>query len=672
MPASTERQRISRLLIVEDDQTQLRTLTAIMEGEGFEVVGCTTASAALEQADRGDIEVAVLDLRLPDLHGTQLLEKLRARGSRINIVINTAFATFDTAKEAVNLGAFAYVQKAGDPEELVRHVHRAFRAQLERYNQDLESAVATRTRELREANEALWEEIFARRAIEETLKKALHDLDEQVKELTCMYEAAQCMRKHQTLEKVFLDVATLIPSAWQYPEITRAKVRLEGKEFVPEPFEETQWKLTADILTGGERCGSVEVYYLQQRPDQDEGPFLNKERRFINEIAHALGEAVQRKQAEESLREQENLLRSIIDGIDDAVFVKDLEGHYLLVNSAVARRFGKTPGEITGLTDGDLWAPEVAERIAVRDREVIGSATSRSYEQDFEYPNGEKRTYSLAKHPRRTADGTVGGVIGIARDITERKQSQERVRQHQEELAHVSRLSTIGEMTAGIAHGLNQPLFAVLTYAEACRLAVKSGRRTPDELLSDLERISAAAEEAGEVVRRLRNFVRKREPSRSTVDLNKLIQSVVPFIEDDLTKNDTRLRLELDPRIPTVLADSLLLQQVVLNLTRNAIEAMMCHDDGERGLLIQTSVPESDIVEVAVCDTGPGLAAEHMDRLFDPFFTTKSHGLGLGLSLSRSLIEAEDGHLTAERNPDHGMTFRFTLPVCAGDPDDGV
>ena len=120
MSETAERQRISRLLIVEDDEAQLGTLTAIMEDEGFEVIGCSTASAALEHVERGDVGVALLDLRLPDLHGTELLEKLRARDSRVNVVINTAYASFDTAKDAVNLGAFAYVEKVGDPEELVR------------------------------------------------------------------------------------------------------------------------------------------------------------------------------------------------------------------------------------------------------------------------------------------------------------------------------------------------------------------------------------------------------------------------------------------------------------------------------------------------------------------------------------------------------------------------
>jgi signal transduction histidine kinase len=163
-------QEPSRLLIVEDDQAQLRTLTAIMRAEGFEVTGCSTASEALKHLDRGGFAVAVVDLRLPDLPEEQLLARLRAVTDDVQVVINTAYGSYESARDAVNLGAFAYVEKAGDPAEIVRHVHRAFHARLRRYAEDLESAVAKRTRELREANETLRQEIAERKRAEERVK----------------------------------------------------------------------------------------------------------------------------------------------------------------------------------------------------------------------------------------------------------------------------------------------------------------------------------------------------------------------------------------------------------------------------------------------------------------------------------------------------------------------
>ena len=169
MESAKRPQERSRLLIVEDDQAQLRTLTAIMRAEGFEVTGCSTASEALKHLDRGGFPVAVVDLRLPDLPGEQLLTRLRAVTDDVQVVINTAYGSYESARDAVNLGAFAYVEKAGDPAEIVRHVHRAFHARLRRYADDLERAVAERTRELREANETLRQEIAERKKAEDRL-----------------------------------------------------------------------------------------------------------------------------------------------------------------------------------------------------------------------------------------------------------------------------------------------------------------------------------------------------------------------------------------------------------------------------------------------------------------------------------------------------------------------
>jgi len=166
METRTKRQRISRLLIIEDDESQLLSLTAIMEGEGFEVVGCWNASDALERLRLLDVGVAIVDLRLPDMSVTELLQRLSAYCDRVRLIINTGYSSYETAREALNLGAFAYVEKAGDPDELVRHVHRAFKAGFHSYAEELEEAVSERTRKLREANELLKEEMVNRKRAE--------------------------------------------------------------------------------------------------------------------------------------------------------------------------------------------------------------------------------------------------------------------------------------------------------------------------------------------------------------------------------------------------------------------------------------------------------------------------------------------------------------------------
>lgn len=289
----------------------------------------------------------------------------------------------------------------------------------------------------------------------------------------------------------------------------------------------------------------------------------------------------------------------------------------------------------------------------------------------------------------------------LRREIAERQRAEEFARRLLEELTHLSRLHIVGEMAAATAHQLNQPLFAIMTHTDVCRRVIRSHAKNAEgmtldpgapgrppeavrsqcvhaaallgpcfqEIIPDLEQITAAAEQAAEIIRRLRKMTGKRLARRSSVDLNKLVREAASLLVSDALANNVWLRMDLAPDLPLVLADSVLTQQVILNLARNAIEAMSATGGTaleqwhERELTIRTSAAGRDAVEAAVCDTGPVLPAEIKDRLFEPFFTTKPEGMGLGLSISQAVIQANGGRLLAASNPERGMTFRFTLPV---------
>ena len=243
------------------------------------------------------------------------------------------------------------------------------------------------------------------------------------------------------------------------------------------------------------------------------------------------------------------------------------------------------------------------------------------------------------------------------------RSAQRRMSQQQERLERVSRVNTMGEMASGIAHELNQPLSTILNYTEASLLAVRGGRLEREDLLQDLEAISDAAERSGAIVRHLRDLIANREIERSPQNLNQLTREALAFMNRDVERSGTTLHLELRPALPPVLVDSVQIQQVVVNLARNAMDAMQEMETVRRALIFRTMAVEKDCLQVSVRDFGHGVAAESRQTVFDAFYTSKDHGMGMGLAISRSVVEEHGGRLWLEEGIRPGAEFRFTLPI---------
>jgi C4-dicarboxylate-specific signal transduction histidine kinase len=268
---------------------------------------------------------------------------------------------------------------------------------------------------------------------------------------------------------------------------------------------------------------------------------------------------------------------------------------------------------------------------------------------------------------------SIGGrdfALAIWRDMTEAKRAEEEARRREAELAHVSRLSLVGEMASGLSHELNQPLSTILFYARGCIRRIQSGTLAPAALLDVLEKVAVQADAAGRIVRRLREFVSKRAPHLSTVDVNETIRRALSFAEAETTRSGARVRLQLAEALPAVRADRIQLEQVIVNLVRNGVEAMQAVELGQRELAIETARSADNTITVGVHDTGVGLSAEIAERVFDSFFSTKPDGMGMGLSISRSIIEAHGGRLWVTPDSERGTTFRFSLPVMRGAADE--
>ncbi len=246
-------------------------------------------------------------------------------------------------------------------------------------------------------------------------------------------------------------------------------------------------------------------------------------------------------------------------------------------------------------------------------------------------------------------------------DVTERRNAEERARRHQQDLAHVLRRRTMGEMAAMLAHEVNQPLTAIMSYAKGCanRLRSENGAREP--LLAALDEIAAQAVRAGEVIRRLRGFVRRGELQRQPRQLNELVEEVLHFIASEARERGVRVEVDLAPGLPLLDVDAVQIEQVMLNLLRNALEAIY-ESGGDHAVVSVRTRGTHDGAELSVSDTGPGVRADLLEQAFEPFVTTKAGGLGMGLSICRSIVDAHGGRIWGTPNADRGMTFSVALP----------
>jgi C4-dicarboxylate-specific signal transduction histidine kinase len=281
----------------------------------------------------------------------------------------------------------------------------------------------------------------------------------------------------------------------------------------------------------------------------------------------------------------------------------------------------------------------------------------RRAEEALEKANSELE----AKVQQRTAE-LARANDELRGEMRERQRAEEALQKSQAELAHITRVMTLGELMASIAHEVNQPLAAVVTNAQVCLrwLALEAPR--PDEARAAVERIVRASNRASEVIQRIRALVKKSEPQMVALDINDVLHEAISLEQREMLNQRVSLRTELASALPPVLGDRVQLQQVVINLVMNALEAMAPVTDRPREMLIRSQRDDSNEVLVAVRDSGTGIDAEKSERLFNAFFTTKPTGMGMGLSISRSIIAAHGGRLWASPNADHGATFQFTLP----------
>lgn len=367
------------------------------------------------------------------------------------------------------------------------------------------------------------------------------------------------------------------------------------------------------------------------------------------------------KRVRAALEEAHQRFEAVLDGLEAAVFVADVRSDEILFAN---RAFKHIHGfDSVGRTARSVSVPRPERLRYALDPERLEAdrLPLELFDGELQHPLSG-RWYHVRENATRWVDGRIVR-MAIATDITDRKQTAEVTREQAERLQHTSRLVTMGEMASTLAHELNQPLSAIANYCMGCVTRLQSGNFREQDLLTAMQKASFQAERAGKIIRRVREFVKKSEPRRSAIDIAGVLEDAIGFVDIDARRLSGRIEQEVAPGLPRVFADRIMIEQVLINLVRNGLDAMSALPPDARLLRVRVRDAGERGVEVAVIDRGHGIGEEERRQLFSPFYTTKAEGMGLGLNICRSIVEFHDGTLTVDDNPEGGTIFSFCLPT---------
>jgi len=500
------------------------------------------------------------------------------------------------------------------------------------------------------------QDITERKRAEEAIQESMHELGERVNQLNCLYAISNLVEKRDTsLEALIRGIVDLIPPAWQYPEITCARVILEGEEFKTEKFKKTKWKLSSDIIVHGKLGGTFEVCYLEKRPECDEGPFLKEERKLLNAIAERTGRIIERKRAEGALRESEKSFRDLIENSLTGICIVQ-NNQIIYQNPEQERLLGPLPRPFL-LTDLDGIHPDDMEKVK-QFYQRINSGEVQTLDTDFRfYPvdkAGNRRDMkwvycrtSLIEFQRKEA------ILVNMIDVTRAKELEDVLRIQ-------DKMSSLGRVTAGIAHEIRNPLSGINVYLTTLNKIYDRGDNLGkvEQILGQLQ---SASNKIESIIRRVMDFSKPSAPKFILTDINKPIEEAIKLSAITLRKSGIKIDKVLAEDLPQCNADPTLIEQVILNLIANASEAMK-KVEGEKKIEVTSSL-ENNRIFMRISDSGPGVPSNIKDKIFDPFYTTKSDSTGIGLSLCHRIITDHGGSLGVSSSKWGGAEFVIELPI---------
>ena len=635
----------TRILIVDDDPHLLQGMSRILKSAGYETIEAANGTDCLRFAIEHKPDLVLLDVMLPDINGVEVCKRIKSDKTSANsyvVLLSSLRTSSDDQADGLETGADGYIARPVSNRELLARVE--FLLRLKRS----EKALRTKT----------------------------HQLNERAKELDCLFAMSKLVEKSDiSLDHILQGVVDIIPPSWQYPKIACSNMILQDREFKTENYKVPVSKQSADIMVHGEHIGFLEVGYLEEAPESDEGPFLMEERNLINTITERLGRIIERKQVEEALRKNEEMFRLIVEKSPLAMVVslgKQEKIEYL--NPKFTELFGyniQDMPEVSGwwplaYPDEDYRSRVASEwsrrvEIAVRNETAI-----ELMESEVTCKDGSQKIIEwglLSTDEKNVVFGT---------DLTHRKRAEQEKEDLRAQLLQSQKMESMGTLATGIAHDFNNMLAIILGFSGILLADKNKG----DHGYEELQKIVKTSEDAADLVQKIRIFGRRAEMNLVPLDLNHQIDQVTKLLSSTLPKMiDIEIHLTKDPVI--IKADSSQITQMVMNLAVNANEAMA--QGGRLSIHTESIVLDDDYCRVhvgvkpgayvmlTVSDTGRGIDKGFMERIFDPFYSTKTRdyhkGTGLGLSVVQGIVQQHGGHITVESEIGQGTTFRMYFPA---------
>ena len=665
----------------------------------YSLTVANTLCKARERLEESQPDLVIADLCLPDGRAIDLLPAGEQKHC-FPVVVITSHGDEQAAIETIKAGVLDYVVKSAESFADMPHIAE---------------------RALRE-----WKNKTERKRVEEALRKRTHDLGKRVKELNCLYGISKLLEyPGVSLEEIYQGTTDLIPSSWQYPDITCARITLEDEEFITDKFKKTRWKQSSYIKVFGKRAGKIEVFHLEKRPKIEEGPFLKEERNLIDALAERLGDATERKRAEEALGEKhsrlelsllyERLLTTVASRLNSAESFQNIMdelletiGVMMRLDNAGFYRFGDNYEVAFRL---NIWSsnsvqqkaelpkvkrgsdiPNIFKRLKANESIILSNVSElEAEEKDFFASLNLKEVLICPLSIVEQVNGficfayqhehfwnpeeiniykTVADMITSAWERDSQFQARLEVERKHIEAVNLaektSRLASIGVMAAGITHEINQPLSAISITVDSVLLWDEDNKGILPEILSGrLRRLSSYVKRIDRIIKQMKSFGETSgKIFLETIDLNEALKNGLSLVTRQIYSHGIVLQIELEKAPLPIKGNPIYLEQIVINLVVNAVQAHDTCEKTEKFIKIFTC-RENNLAVVKVMDNGIGVPEEAVKKIFEPFYSTKkkAEGSGLGLAIVKRFVEGMNGSIEAENNEFGGTTFSFRIPI---------